>query len=95
VGRGGGGGGRGGGWGRVITRVERPDVGRLGSCMVKRSENGNVGGLWLEGHGLPKGSEVLDLSSRVRKAATSLHKPSDEPLEASCGLAKTATLTIC
>ena len=31
--------------------------------MVKRSEIVNLGGLWLEGHGLPEGSEVLGRSS--------------------------------
>ena len=62
--------------------------------MVKRSENGVLGGLWLEGHGLSVGSEVPGLSSRVRRAAPSLHMQTDEPVEASYGLAKTATLTM-
>ena len=62
--------------------------------MVKRSEIVNLGGLWLEGHGLPDGSEVLDHSSRERRAAPSLQMQTEEPVEASSGLAKTATLTI-
>ena len=62
--------------------------------MIKRSENVNFGGLWLEGHGLSEGSETLGLSSRVRRAAPSTQTQTDEPVEASYGLAKTATLTM-
>ena len=62
--------------------------------MVKRSEVVNLGGLWLKGHGLSEGSETLGLSSRVRRAAPSLQMQTDEPMETSHGLAKTATLTI-
>jgi len=62
--------------------------------MVKRSEIVTLGGLWLEGHGLSVESELLGLSSRVRRAASSLQMQSDEPVEASYGLAKAATLTI-
>ena len=58
--------------------------------MVKRSGNGDLGGLWLERRGLPDGSEV----SRVRRAAPSLQMQSVEPVEASYVLAKTATLTM-
>ena len=62
--------------------------------MAKRSEIVNLGGLWLEGHGLLEGSETLGLSSRVRRAAPSLQMQTEKPVEASCGLAKTATLTM-
>ena len=62
--------------------------------MVKRGEIVNLGGLWREGHGLSEGSETLGLSSRVRRAASSLQMQSDEPVVASYGLAKTATSTI-
>ena len=58
--------------------------------MVERSENGDLGGLWLEGHGLSVGSETLGLFPRVRRAASSLQMQTDEPVEASYGLAKTA-----
>ena len=54
----------------------------------------SLGGLWLEGHGLSEGSEALGLSSRVPRAAPSLKMQTDEPVEASHGPAKTATLTI-
>ena len=57
--------------------------------MVKRSEIGNLGGLWLEGHGLSEGSETLGLSSRARRAAPRLEMQTDEPVEARYGLAKT------
>ena len=58
--------------------------------MVKRSENGNLGGLWLEGHGLSVASETLGIFSRVRRAAPSLQMQPDELLVASYGLAKSA-----
>ena len=61
--------------------------------MVKRSENVNVGGLWLEGHGLSLEPGLLSLSSRVCRAAPSPQMQSHEPVVASSGLAKTATLT--
>ena len=51
--------------------------------MVKRSEIVNLGGLWLEGHGLSEASEAPSLSARVRRAAPSLQLPSIEPVEAS------------
>jgi len=57
--------------------------------MVKRSKNGDLSGLWLEGHGLSVRSEALGLFSRVRRAASSLQMQSDEPVVASCGTAKT------
>ena len=62
--------------------------------MVKGSENVSSGGLWLKGHGLSEGSETLGRSSRVRRAAPRLQMQSVEPVVASYGLAKTATLTI-
>tara|TARA_B110001452_G_scaffold16057_1_gene13169 strand:- start:257 stop:559 length:303 start_codon:yes stop_codon:yes gene_type:complete len=46
--------------------------------MVKRGEVDDLGGLWLEGHGLSEVSETLGLSPRVPRAAP---KPSD----AGCG----------
>ena len=62
--------------------------------MVKRSEVVSLGGLWLEGHGLPEKSETLGLSSRVRRAASSLQMQSDQPVVASRGATKTATLAM-
>jgi len=62
--------------------------------MVKRSENGDVGGLWLQSYGLLVGSEVMGRFYRVRKAASSLQLQSDEPVVASYGATKTATLTM-
>ena len=58
--------------------------------VVKRSENGDLGGVWLKNHGLSVGTEVMRLSSRVWRAAPSLLMQTDEPVEASYGLAKTA-----
>ena len=55
------------------------------------------GGLWRKGHGLSVRSEVMGRFCRVRRAASSLQLPFDEPVVASCGLAKTAdraTLTM-
>ena len=54
--------------------------------MVKRSENGDSGGLWLEGHALPMSSDLLGLSSRERRAAPSLQMQPDELPVASYGL---------
>ena len=62
--------------------------------MVKRDEIVNLGGLWLEGHGLSEKSATPGLSSRVRRAAPSLQMQSVESVVASYGLAKTATLTV-
>ena len=62
--------------------------------MVKRSEIGNVGGLRLKGHDLSVGSDLLDLSPRVPRAAPSLQMQSVEPVVASYGATKTATLTM-
>ena len=58
--------------------------------MVQRSEIVNLGGLWLDNHGVSVRSETLGLSSRVRRAAPSLHTQSEKPLVASHGLAKSA-----
>ena len=62
--------------------------------MVKCSENGVLGAAWLEGHGSSEGSVVLGALSRERWAASSLQLMPDEPVVASYGLAKTATLTM-
>ena len=59
---------------------------------VKRSENGDWGGLWREGHGLSEGSDPPGLSSRVRRTAPGLQMRSVEPAAASYGATKTATL---
>ena len=57
----------------------------VATCMVKRSETVNLGGLWLEGHGLSVASETLGLFPRVRRAAPSL-----PGTQSSYGLAKSA-----
>ena len=75
---------------RVLERV----VGRAVPELAKRGENGILGGLWLEGHGLSVKSDLLDLSSRVPRAAPSLQTQSVEPVVASCGANKTATLAM-
>ena len=75
---------------RLALDLERRRAPRADACMVKRSEKVNLGGLWLEGRCLSEESEVLGLSSRVRRAAPSLQTQADEPAVASCGLAKTA-----
>ena len=62
---------------------------RCSAWTVKRSENGDLGGFWLEGHGLSEGSETLGLSSRVRRAASSLQMQPEKPVAASHGAAKT------
>ena len=62
--------------------------------MVKRSEPVNLGGVWREGHGLSVRSKVLVLSSRLRRTASSLRMQPEEPVVASYGLTKTATLTM-
>ena len=62
--------------------------------MVKRSENVNLGGLWLKGHGLSVGSETLGLFSRVRRAAPSVQMQTEEPMVAKHGPAKTPLLTV-
>ena len=62
--------------------------------MVKRSVNGNVGGLKLESRDLSVGCEALGLSSRVRRFAARLQIQSEEPVVASCGPTKAATLAV-
>ena len=62
--------------------------------MAERGGIVDLGGLWREGHGLSEKSEALSLSSPARRVAPGLLMQTDEPVEASCGLAKTATLTI-
>ena len=69
-------------------------LGEQHACMVKRSEIGTLDGLWREGHGLSEGSEVMGLSSPVRRAPPRLQMQTDEPVVASYGLAKTAALTM-
>ena len=54
----------------------------------------NLGGLWLKAHGLSVGSEVLGLSSRVRRAAPSLQMQPEERVVASCGTAQAAALSM-
>ena len=61
--------------------------------MVKRSEIVKSCGLWLEGLGLSVESETLGLSSRVRRAASSLQMQPEVPVVASYGPARTATVT--
>ena len=56
------------------------------ACTVTRSEHVTV--KW-EGHGLSVGSEVLGLSSRVRRAAPSLPMQPRQRMVARYGLAKT------
>ena len=53
-----------------------------------------LGGLRLKGHDLSVGSDLLGLSPRVRRAAPSLQMQSVEPVVASYGATKTATLTV-
>ena len=62
--------------------------------MVNRSENGAFGASCLQGHGPSAGSEVLGLSSRVPRAASSLRRQSNEPVVARYAPTKTATLTL-
>ena len=67
---------------------------RTRSCMVKRSELGILGAALRRSHGLSAESEVLCLSSRVRRAASSLQMQSEETVLASYGPTKTAILTM-
>ena len=62
--------------------------------MVKRSEIGVLGAVLHRSHGLSAESEVLGLSSRVRRAASSLQMQSEETVLASYGPTKTAILTM-
>ena len=58
--------------------------------MVKRDENGVLGAAWRWGHGISEGYVVLGLSSRVRRAASSLQMQSEAPIVARYSAAKTA-----
>ena len=62
--------------------------------MVKRSENYDFRGAWLQDLGLSVGSEMLGVSPRVCRAAPSLQVQSREPAVASCGPVKAAALTM-
>ena len=62
--------------------------------MVKSSEIGMLGAALRQSHGLSAESEVLGLSSRVRRAASSLQMQSEETVLASYGPTKTAILTM-
>ena len=62
--------------------------------MAKGSAIGILGVALRRGHGLSAESEVLGLSSRVRRAASSLQMQSEETVLASYGPTKTAILTM-
>ena len=62
--------------------------------MVKRGELGNLAALWMEGRCLSVRSELMGRFYRVRRAASSLQLQPDEPVVASSGSTKTATLAI-
>ena len=62
--------------------------------MVKRSEIGILGAALRGSHGFSAESEALGLSSRVRRAASSLQMQSEETVLASYGPTKTAILTM-
>ena len=62
--------------------------------MVKRSENGGLGGLWLQSYGLSVRSEATGRFHRVRRAASSVKLLSEELLVARYSLIKTATLAM-
>ena len=62
--------------------------------MVKRSEIGALGAALRRSHGFYAEFEVPGLSSRVRRAASSLQMQSEETVLASYGPTKTAILTM-
>ena len=62
--------------------------------MAKRSEIGVLGAALRGSHGISAESEVLRLSSRVRRAASSLQMQAEETVLASYGPTKTAILTM-
>ena len=62
--------------------------------MVTGSKIGILGAALRRSHGLSAESEVLGLSSRVRRAASSLQMQSEETVLASYGPTKTAILTM-
>ena len=66
----------------------------LAACVVKGSEIGILGAALRRSHGLSAESEVLGLSFRVRRAASSLQMQSEETVLASYGPTKTAILTM-
>ena len=79
---------------RVAAAVARDVERRHHLNVVKRSETGEFGGAWLQGHGLSVGSEVMGLSLRVLRAASSRQMQPDEPVVVSYGPIKTATLSV-
>ena len=62
--------------------------------MVKGSEIGILGAALRRSHGFSAESEVLGLSSRVRRAASRLQRQSEETVLDSYGPTKTAILTM-
>ena len=62
--------------------------------MVKRREIGILGAALRRSHGFSAESEVPDLSSRVRRAASSLQMQSEETVLASYSPTKTDILTM-
>ena len=62
--------------------------------MVRRGEIVDLGGAWMRIRGFLRYSKAPGLSFRVRRAAPRIQMQTDEPVDASSGLAKTATLTI-
>ena len=62
--------------------------------MVKHSEVGILGAALRRSQGFSADSEVLVLSSRVRRAAPSLQIQCNELMVARYGLTETATLTM-
>ena len=62
--------------------------------MVKGSEIGILGAALRQSHGLSAASEALGLSSRVRRAASSLQEQSEETVAARYGPTKAASLTM-
>ena len=63
----------------------RKVVGEHRAWMVERSETGEFGTPWFQGHGLSVVSETLGPSSRLSRPAPSLQMQSDEPVVASSG----------
>ena len=62
--------------------------------MVKHGEIGVLGAALRRSQGFSAESEALGLSSRVRRAASSLQMQSEETVVASHGPTKTADLTL-
>ena len=78
----------------ATTRTLSMRRSRSWTCMVRCSENGNLGGVWLKSRRFPRWSEASGPSSRVLRAASSLWTQSEEPVAARDAPAKTATLTM-